>query len=185
MALMPVLREFQRRPIVTSAFLLAFTCSVAAAGLVAAQSPSELASSQHEPVSVIRAQTNLIVVRAVVRDAAGNPVSGLNRTDFKLFDNNKEQSISYFAPDVSEVGNPVGATAAAPAANQPRKSGTSAGHIEPQRLSAIFFDDYHMEFGDLVQIREAAKRYLGKHLDAGERVAGRQRFREHPHWVHE
>ena len=171
-ALMPVLRELQRRPIVTSAFLLAFTCFVAAAGLlVAAQNPSEPVASHHEPVSVIRAQTNLILVRVVVRDAAGNPVSGLDRTDFKLFDNNKEQPISYFAPDAREVANPVGGTAAAPAANQPQKSGTSAGHMQPQRFSALFFDDYHMEFGDLVQIREAAKRYLGKHLDAGERVA--------------
>jgi VWFA-related protein len=171
MAFMPVLVELKRRPIVISELLLGFAGFVAAVGPPAAQNSSEPAASQRQPVPVIRAQTNLIVVRVVVRDAGRNPVSGLDRNDFKLFDNNKEQSISYFAPEGPEVANPAGAEGTATVANQPQNSATSARYLPPQRFRAIFFDDYHMEFGDLVQIREAAKHYLGKHLDAGERVA--------------
>lgn len=123
---------------------------------------------QNEPVPVIRSQTNLIMVRVVVRDAQGNPVSGLSRGDFQLFDNKKAQAVSYFSAEAPEGATRIGTKPSGATEKQPAERVVTA---EPQRFTAIFFDDYHMEFADLVQIREAAKRYMGKSLDVGERVA--------------
>ena len=43
---------------------------------------------------VIRVETNLIVLNAVVTDAKGSHVPNLKLTDFKVFDNNVEQDLS-------------------------------------------------------------------------------------------
>lgn len=125
---------------------------------------------QQQSAPAIRSQTNLIVVRVVVRDAKGNPVSGLTRNDFQLFDNKKPQVISSFSAESPEAAGHVDAKVSGGAAPQPAAA-AGTGAALPQRFTALFFDDYHMEFGDLVPIREAAKRYLAKRLDAGERVA--------------
>jgi VWFA-related protein len=132
----------------------------------AAQQTPRPAQQQNSSTPAIRSQVNLIVVRAIVRDANGNPVTGLSRSDFKLFDNNKEQKISHFSADAPPTGNPSVAPPTSPAAQN-----QSAAPATPQKYAALFFDDYHLEFGDLVQIRDAAKRYLTANLDKGARVA--------------
>lgn len=43
---------------------------------------------------VIKVDTNLVVLNVAVTDAKGNSVTGLKRTDFKLFDNGIEQDIT-------------------------------------------------------------------------------------------
>lgn len=111
---------------------------------------------------VIRSQSNLIVVPVVVRDANGKPVSGLTRDDFEVFDNKKPQAISHFSTETINVSP-------SNAAEGETKSATPAG--APLRFIGLFFDDYHLEFGDLAQIQQAAKHYLEKNLDSGARVA--------------
>src|SRR5579872_4997819 len=49
--------------------------------------------------AAIHVRTNVVMVRVVVRDAKGNPVSGLARSDFHVFDNKKEQSITHFSAE--------------------------------------------------------------------------------------
>jgi VWFA-related protein len=128
---------------------------------------------QDQPAAqVLRSQTSLVLVRAVVRDAHGNPVAGLNKDDFKLFDNKKQQRILFFEaerPADSKPPTPSSTAAALPNVLQP----PVAPPLEaaPQKFTALFFDDYHIEFGNLVRVREAAERYLKKSLDGGERVA--------------
>jgi Ca-activated chloride channel family protein len=43
---------------------------------------------------VIKVDTNLVVLNVAVTDSKGNSVTGLKRTDFKLFDNGVEQDIT-------------------------------------------------------------------------------------------
>lgn len=131
------------------------------------------AAEQGQEGAAIHVRTNLVMVRVVVRDAKGNPVSGLARSDFHVFDNKKEQPIAYFSADTSAVATP--SLAEAPAGSLKNsvaaKSAAPIAASAPQRFTALFFDDYHMQFGNLVQIRNAAKRYLDKNLDKGARVA--------------
>lgn len=120
--------------------------------------------------SAIRSQSNVVLVRVVVRNSQGKPVTGLAQGDFKLFDGRKEQKISYFSAEVPGAANAAEAQPSSKAKGNAALSSPKTPEL-PQQFTALFFDDYHMEFGDLVQIREAARRYIRKHLDAGARVA--------------
>ena len=142
--------------------LFAFCCL----GLSAhAQQAPNAPSMQEEPKATIRRQTNLVSLRVIVRDAKGQAVGGLTKDDFQVFDNKKEQTISQFsvetpAPAVVTATNTTGNTTA-PAGDR----------VDTRlRFTALFFDDFHMRFANLAQVREAAKRYLEKTLDAGDRV---------------
>ena len=149
---------------------LAVCCGLAAG----TQKKSKSATDQGDAANTLHIQTNLVIVRVVVRDAKGNPVSGLARSDFHVFDNKKEQSITHFSAETPAAAGP--AVAQAPASSG--KNSTAAkptpppiAASAPQRFTALFFDDYHMQFANLVQIRDAAKRFVDKNLDRGARVA--------------
>jgi len=117
------------------------------------------------PEVTLRVQANLVDVRVVARDANGQPVPGLQQSDFQLFDNGKPQTISAFtvetrAPRASAVA-PTAADSPAPA---PAK-------VPPPRYVALFFDDMNMPLGDLVPARKAAQGFIRGSLEPGDRVA--------------
>jgi hypothetical protein len=49
----------------------------------------------NQPPFQLKVNSNLVVVRVVVRDADGKSVEGLQKEDFKILDQGKEQSISH------------------------------------------------------------------------------------------
>jgi len=110
---------------------------------------------------------NEVLVRVVVRDRQGHVVTNLKQDDFRIFDNGKLQAITHFelqgAPQVA-------ATAAAPS-SVPGAPGAAPPTVLPSRFMALFFDDMHLEYSDLVYTRDAAGRYLDANLKAGDRVA--------------
>jgi VWFA-related protein len=138
---------------------------------------AELAASQS--TFKFTAERNLVVVRAVVRDQDGKAVSGLRKQDFRLFDNGKLQSISSFSVEAPEAKAPPSTERpAAPVppgapAEQPQPPGaTEADHpvVMPDRFVALFFDDLHIAFDDLVRTRDAAARYISMNLGPADRV---------------
>lgn len=160
------------------AFLFHILGSIGAAILLSTAIPGALAQNSAKPTDdqksapqVLRAESNLVLVRVVVRDARGKPVTGLTKKDFEVTDDKKRQAISYFAVEApgAAVGN--NSSAGLSAANAPSSRPNNPAAQPPQRYAALFFDDYHMEFGDLVQVRTAALKYLRKSLDSGARVA--------------
>lgn len=54
-------------------------------------------------ISVFKMSVRSVVVDAVVTDARGNPVSGLTRNDFHLFEDGVAQQIRTFDPHVNEA----------------------------------------------------------------------------------
>jgi VWFA-related protein len=146
------------------------TLAMCGPGRLGAQSPnsSPPAPPQTEPPTVIRVQTNLVLVRVVVRDGHGNAVAGLGQADFQVFDNGKPQAITFFSAEKSATqpgtsGRPATEKSGAPPTGAP---GAESG---PQ-YTALFFDDFHLQFEDLVRTRNAAKGFLKKALSAGDRV---------------
>ncbi len=152
---------------------LLLVCTFAVRGHSQSIPKPQSEQSQERPAAqVLRSQTSLVLVRAVVRDAQGNLIAGLTKGDFKLFDNKKQQSILFFEAEGESARS---APATAPAADSrtapPQPPVQASPEATPQKFTALFFDDYHIQFGNLVRVREAARRYLAKSLDAGERVA--------------
>jgi VWFA-related protein len=120
-------------------------------------------STQEETSTTFKVKVNLVDVRVVVRDAQGNAMGNLRKEDFQLTDNGKPQVISKFS---------VEQAAARPAA-KPANSGMpieDAAPKLPDRYVGYLFDDIHLQFGDLAQVRNAVKRNL-QGLQSTDRVA--------------
>jgi len=119
--------------------------------------------SSHDEATTFKVNVNLVLVRAVVRDAHGNAVGGLKKEDFQLFDNRKPQVITKFAVEGSKI-KPV------PSAASEKHSPEQAEIALPDRYIAYLFDDVHLTFVDLTQVRQAALRHLAT-LQATDRAA--------------
>ncbi len=128
---------------------------------------SEITTQESTPKFRIQVERNVVQVRVVVRDSRGRVVGNLNKDDFRLTDNGKPQVITHFA-----VEDPTTrAQAAAAAAPEDAEAEDERPASLPDRYIAIFFDDVHIQFGDLVRTREAAEKYFLSHLLPGDRVA--------------
>ncbi|HTS49199.1 MAG TPA: VWA domain-containing protein [Bryobacteraceae bacterium] len=88
--------------------------------------------------SVIRAETRLVLVDAVVTDKKGGYVRDLTVKDFKVWEDNKEQSIKNFSFE---------ADPASPLNSQPR-------------YMVLFFDNSTLDFGDQARARQAAAQFI-------------------------
>jgi VWFA-related protein len=122
-------------------------------------------SSQDAPTT-FKVRVNLVLVRAVVRDAHGQVVSGLRKEDFQLLDNRKPQVISSFSAETPEslalkptanlVANENGVAGSAPV-----EPGIPPVPKLPQRFVALLFDDLHLSLEDSTFVRAAATRFFG------------------------
>ena len=63
--------------------------------------PSSAQETQDDDDGVVRVNTDLVVLNVTVVDRAGKYVHGLSRSDFKVFEDGKEQSISNFESEES------------------------------------------------------------------------------------
>lgn len=112
----------------------------------------------------LKIESNLVVVRAVVRDSQGRAVKGLTRDDFKVLDRGKEQAITHFEElKQSGIGGESAASGQAAAAQ-------GAGPAT-ERYIALYFDDLDTAEADLMQARDAADRYFTANLRTGDHVA--------------
>ena len=159
------------------------TSSAPAAQAATAQTPPPAAQSsaptsdtpevntQESPVP-FRVRVNLVPIRVVVHDAKGHPVTSLHREDFKIFQDGKLQVLSTFSvetPAASAAHVEVAAEKSAAGAEMPGE--THATIQVPTRFVALLFDDVHIQFGDLAEVRNAADRYLEKSMQPTDRVA--------------
>jgi VWFA-related protein len=142
-------------------------------GLAAAlgQNPStpEITSHETEPSFRFEVQRNLVLVRVVVRDSRGQPVGTLRKEDFLLFDGGKRQTISQFTLEGPEAKPEASKTAATP-----EQAGDEADAkllaSTARRFVALYYDDVHTRFEDVVRTRDAAERYLASSLQPSDRV---------------
>jgi VWFA-related protein len=95
-----------------------------------------------DPNAVIRVDTNVVLVDAVVTDKKGNYVRDLKQKDFKVFEDGKEQSIKSFSFE---------ADPASPLNSQPR-------------YLVLFFDNSTMNFGEQAMARKAAASFIDSNV---------------------
>jgi VWFA-related protein len=135
---------------------------------VPAQGAPEVVS--HEAPATFSSRVNLVSVPVVIRDHDGRAVGGLRQEDFQLFDKGKPQVITKFTIQTSTAAPAPAASAASVAGNAAGPSAAAPKPELPDRYVAYFFDDIHMQPGDLLQARQAANHHLDQALDAGTRA---------------
>jgi VWFA-related protein len=102
-----------------------------------------------DPNSVLRVETNVVLVDAVVTDKKGNYVRDLKQKDFKVWEDNKEQAIKSFSFE---------ADPASPLNSQPR-------------YMVLFFDNSTMAFGEQAQARKAAASFIDANAGPNRQMA--------------
>ena len=120
----------------------------APAAAPAAQTAPQPSTDQGIPV-VIKKESRLVLVDAVVTDKKGNYVRDLTQNDFKVYEDNKEQSISSFS---------AGTDASIQASGQ-------------KRYLILFFDNSTMQPPDQIQARSAANKFIAANANADHLMA--------------
>jgi VWFA-related protein len=143
-----------------------------AAAQPAAQTNTAEMNSRDEPTT-FKVNVRLVLVRVVARDAKGHAVGNLHKEDFQLFDKGKPQVISQFSMERPGAQVALESKSSEPIAGEsPGEVSTTNGKTPdvPERFIAYVFDDVHLKFGDLAQVRAAADRHLATLLPT-DRVA--------------
>src|SRR5580700_9498716 len=101
------------------------------------------APAQQQPVAtspVIRAESRVVLVDAVVTDKKGNYIHALTQKDFKVYEDNKEQAVTSFSFG-SDPSGPVSAQ---------------------KHYMILFFDNSSMAAPDQIQARAAAAKFVAE-----------------------
>ena len=148
--------------------------------------PAGASSAAVQESAPLRSETINVPVRVVVRDNKGRAVANLKKENFKVYQDGLLQEIGSFnpvvgarpnaapPPDAVQMGtgstgpttgrgNPVSAYSVPPAGPPPVPAA-------PHRFLVLFFDDVHMYFADMAQLRTAAGKYLSS-LQPEDRLA--------------
>jgi VWFA-related protein len=126
-----------------------------------------------EQPATFKVQSNLVEVPVIVRDRAGHAIGNLKQEDFHIADKGKRQEITRFAI-VKSAGQtaPAPDTKAAPSTpGAPAPAAAPSAPAVPTRFVAFVFDDVHLQFADLPQVRNAVLKYLSTSLSPQDRVA--------------
>src|SRR5271170_229893 len=105
------------------------------------QDASKPANSSGQAVptnTVIKTESRVVLVDAVVTDKKGHYVTDLAQDDFKVFEDNKEQAISSFSYE-----------------SDPARQAAGQRHY-----MILFFDNSSMEMGDQMQARKTAAKFI-------------------------
>lgn len=131
---------------------------------------AELSSHDTEPTFRLKAERNLVVVRVVVRDSKGKPVGNLSKEEFRLLDNGKPQAISHFSVEGAKAVQANGAAAQPPGAEDQEGAAAGESASAPRRFLAMFFDDIHIQIGDMMRVQMAAAKHLATSVLPGDRI---------------
>jgi len=131
----------------------------------------EIATHESQTPFKVEVQRNMVLVRVIVRDSHGHPVTNLRKEDFRLWDNGKLQEIDQFAvesPDRTPPSTPpppTGKESDEETAAEARPANTTARNFQ-----ALYFDDIQMSNEDIARARDAADRYLASTLTPEDRA---------------
>jgi VWFA-related protein len=124
----------------------------------------------------LKANAELVLTNVIVRDAkTGEPVKGLKQSDFKIFENGKEQQIDSFDFESVDMAVPLKEATVNGLAAGP--SGSKAvvvakpEELRNHRLIVMFFDLTSMQPEDLERSVDAAQAFLKTKMESADLVA--------------
>ncbi|HEY2352660.1 MAG TPA: VWA domain-containing protein [Candidatus Acidoferrum sp.] len=126
----------------------------------------------------IKVSTELVLVNVVARDKKGNPLRGLKKEDFTLYEDGKKQQISTFDfEDVDQAPLGAGSTVSGAAPGTPGTLLRSTKKAPPtldardRRLIVLFFDFSAMQPEDIDRSADAAKKFVRTRMQPADLVA--------------
>lgn len=132
-------RTIQFAAAMTAALLFGDVLSVRAQQPPAPPPPQAPQAAPAEPSGVvIKKETKLVLVDAVVTDKKGSYVRDLKQNEFKVYEDNKEQTVSSFSSGADAVAQPKG----------------------QRHYLILFFDNSTMAAPDQIQARGAAQKFI-------------------------
>lgn len=111
-----------------------------------AQQPAPASSTAP---TTFKVETRVVLVDAVVTDKKGNYIRDLAATDFKIWEDGKEQPVSSFSRENNDA---------------------DPAHAARHYL-VLFFDYSTMEFGDQAKAREAAAKFIDSNAGPNQLIA--------------
>ncbi len=138
---------------------------------ISAQSRKGRQEGDPKSQTIFRLPVDIVVVNATVTDKAGNPVTDLTASDFRVYDDGKPQPIQTFAletygpeEETAEVGD---------RSSHPASKKTAGEQTAPRaRLISIVIDDLTMKnAADFNYMMEGVKTFVQKDMSAGDMVA--------------
>ncbi len=135
--------------------------------------PDEQQDGPQDPDSVVRINTQLVQIDAVVTDHKGVHVEDLTGDDFELLVDGKKQSLSYIkmmklaAAKKPEAETPKGSNAAASPVGMPTKE---LAPKDVRRTIAFVVDDLGLSFESTYFAREAIKKFVSEQMEEGDLV---------------
>jgi len=142
------------------------------------------------PTDLVKFQvsTNLVVVNVTVKDKSGNPILGLTKDQFQIFEDDKPQAISVFElQNLSHEKLPVIATekppeepdqGPKPEVEKPKKKTekdletAAEGELKykDRRLLVLFFDLASMKPAEEIRAQQAALKFIAEQMTASDLV---------------
>jgi VWFA-related protein len=124
------------------------------------------------PGLTIRTTTRLVEVPVIVRDKHGDPINGLKKEEFAIYDNGKPQDVRLFAVDRSTAPSSVQPSPAPPLPPEaPHRiySNREEESLAPTHSTVILVDQMNTAWADLAYARLEIIKFLRK-LPPGEPV---------------
>ena len=160
------------------AMVALFTLLIPAAQPAFSQNSTSAVTSTPQAGYVLKENAELVLTNVVARDSkTGEIVKGLKQSDFKVYENGKDQQVSSFDFESVDMATPLNeATVSGLAAGLPTKGPKAVVVAKPEdlrnhRLIVMFFDLTSMQPEDLDRSVEAAKDFLKNKLQAADLVA--------------
>ncbi len=162
---------------ITQKFAATFALLALGVQPLSAQTAGQISST---PQGGFRLKTNadLVLTNVVARDAkTGEIVKGLKQSDFKIFENGKEQTIDTFDFESVDMATPLNEATVSGLAAGPTSNGNKAvvvakpEELRNHRLIVMFFDLTSMQPEDLERAVDAAQTFLRTKMQAADVIA--------------
>jgi len=129
------------------------------------QQPTAPPSDEEE---VVRLNTELVQLRAVVTDRKGQPVEDLKKEDFEVFENGQPREVNFFS--VERVPASPGA-APTPGETRTTPGARTPDRVPPARTVVLFVDTLHLTRKSLARAKVQLRRFVDEQMTDRDLVA--------------
>lgn len=117
---------------------------------------------------VVRLNTELVQLRAVVTDRKGQPVENLKKEDFEVLENGQPREVSFFSLERAPASPVAGP---GPEAGRPMGTPAPASSAQPVRTVVLFVDTLHLSPVSLARAKTELKHFVDEQMTDRDLVA--------------